>query len=67
MLGNQRPWSIVLCTYNLSRSSRDEEPLVNAWVDRSRGKVLVGWDLRKLVGVDTAWGVLDGKIGAVKW
>lgn len=43
----------------------DEEPLVNAWVNWRRGEVLVGWDRRKLVRVDTAWGVLDGKIGSI--
>jgi hypothetical protein len=46
-------------------STGDEEPLVNARVNWCRGKVLVGWDSRKLVRGDTAWGVLDGKVGAV--
>lgn len=52
-------------TFALSGSTRDEEPLVNAWIDRSRSKVLVGWDGRKLAGVNTAVGVLDGDVGAV--
>ncbi|KAB8302449.1 hypothetical protein EYC80_005859 [Monilinia laxa] len=50
--------------FDLSGSTRDEEPLVNAWVDRSRSKVLVGWDGRKLAGFNTAVGVLDGDVGA---
>ena len=50
---------------HLVGSTRDEEPLVNAWVDWCRGKILVGWNGRKLVRVDTAWRVLDGKVGTV--
>jgi hypothetical protein len=46
-------------------SAGDEEPLVNAWIDWRRGKVLVGWNGRKLVRVDTAWGVLDREVGAI--
>jgi hypothetical protein len=36
-------------------SARNEEPLVDAWVNWSGGKLLVGGNLRKLVRVDTAW------------
>jgi len=51
---------------NLCSSTRDEEPLVDAWVNWSRGNVLVLWDGRKLVWVDTAWRLLDGKVGTVE-
>ena len=51
--------------WHLVGSTGDEEPLVNAWVNWGGGEVLVGWNGRKLVMVDTAWGVLYHEVGAV--
>jgi len=48
----------------LSSGSRDEEPLVNAWVNWCWGEVLVLRDRWKLIRGDTAWGLLDGKVGS---
>lgn len=48
---------------HLSSSSRDEEPLVNAWVNWCRRKVLVLRKRRKLLRSDTAWGLLDSEVG----
>jgi hypothetical protein len=45
-------------------STGDKEPLINAWVDWSGSELLVGWYRRKLVRGDTAWGMLDCKVGA---
>lgn len=49
--------------YYLSSSTRNEEPLVNALVDRSCGKILTLWDWWKLLGVDTTWWVGHCKVG----
>lgn len=51
---------------HLVGSTGDEEPLVDAWVDWCRGEVLIEWNGRKLVRVDTAWGMLDGKVSPVE-
>jgi len=47
----------------LSGSTRDEEPLVDAWVNWGRSKVLVFGNRRKLIRADTTWRVLDAQIG----
>lgn len=49
---------------NLSSGTRDEEPLVDAWVNWSWRKGLVLWNRRKLVRGDTAGRVLDSEVGA---
>jgi hypothetical protein len=58
-----KPHALLPSRY-LVGSTGDEEPLVNAWIDWGRGNVLVGWNGRELVRVDTAGGVLDHKVGA---
>lgn len=35
-------------------SARNEEPLVNAWVNWRWSKVFVGWDMGKLIRCNTA-------------
>ncbi len=54
---------VVIRMAGLVGSTGDKEPLVNAWVNWCRGQVLVGWDGRKLVRVDSAWRVLNSKVG----
>lgn len=44
-------------------SARDEEPLVDGWVDWGWGQLLVGWDVWELLWGDAGWGVLDGNVG----
>lgn len=48
---------------DLSSGTGDEEPLVDAWVDRSRLQVLVGGNLGKLVWGDTAWRLGNSEVG----
>jgi hypothetical protein len=47
----------------LNGSTGNEEPLVDATINRSRGKVLALRDLGKLALVDTFWRDLVGDIG----
>lgn len=59
------PGLVSLMVWRLGRSSRDKEPLVDAWVDWSRSNVLAlgdGWEL--LLG-DTAWRLGNGEVGTV--
>lgn len=51
---------------HLSSGARDEEPLVDTWVNRGRCKILALWDSGQLLGIDTARGVLDGEVGTAK-
>jgi len=53
---------ILLALINLCSGTRDEEPLVNAWVNRGWSKVLIGRDGRKLVWADAGRGVLDREV-----
>lgn len=53
----------VMC---LSRGTADEEPLVDGAVNLLRGELLVGRELRQLVGADTAGRLADGGVGAGK-
>ena len=50
-------------------STGDEEPLVNRWVDWSGLKLLILWEVWKLLSADAGWGVLDGDVGEgdVSW
>jgi len=50
----------------LCSGAGDEEPLVDAWVNWSRRNGLVVGNGRKLVWVDTARRLLDGKVGTVE-
>lgn len=50
---------------NLDSSTRDEEPLVNAAVNGSRGKVLALGNAGKLGLVSTVRGTLDGGVGTI--
>ena len=50
---------------NLNSSTRDEEPLVNAAVNRSWGKVLALGNAGNLGLLNTVRGVLDGRVGTV--
>lgn len=54
---------------NLVGGTGDEEPLVDRWVDWSGLELLVLWEVWKLLGTDTRWGVLDGDVGKgdVSW
>jgi hypothetical protein len=56
---------LILLGINLDSSARDEEPLVNAAIDRSRGKVLAPGDGGELAGVSTISGVLDVDVGTI--
>lgn len=49
----------------LDRRTGNEEPLVNAWVNWSRGLVVAGWDV-ELAWIDTLWGVVDSGVGALR-
>jgi hypothetical protein len=51
-----------LLVINLHSSTRDEEPLVNGAINRSRGKVLAARNAGKLRGVD-AVRVAEGGVG----
>lgn len=59
---------ILLSTHagapNLSGSTRDEEPLVNAWVDWCSWKCLVGRDRWELLRSNVACRSLDSEVGA---
>jgi hypothetical protein len=48
----------------LSRSTADEEPLVDGSVNLLRGEVLVGRQRRQRLGGHAAGGVLDSHVGA---
>lgn len=50
---------------HLNGSTRDEEPLVNSAVNRSRGKVLALGDAGKSTLVGTVTRGLDGSVGTV--
>lgn len=50
---------------NLHSSTRDEEPLVNAAINGSRGKVLAARDASKLGGVDSV-GVVERGVGTIQ-
>lgn len=59
--------SIVQILGNLvGRSTRDEEPLVNAWVYGGRSEVLALGEA-KLVGINTIGRVGDRDVGAVEY
>ena len=51
----------------LSRSTADEEPLVDRSVDLGRREVLVGRQRRQLLRRDTARRVANGEVGAGQW
>ena len=55
----------ILLNPNLNSSARDEEPLVNAAVNRSWGKVLALGNAGNLGLLNTVRGVLDGRVGTV--
>lgn len=55
---------VKLCI--LSRSTADEEPLVNGSVDLRRGQLLVGRQRRQGLNRDAAGRVLDSRVGAGK-
>lgn len=55
---------VILC--RLSRSTADEEPLVDGSVDLRGGKLLVRRQRRQGLSRDTAGGVLNGRVGAKK-
>jgi len=57
-------FEIFLDGENSSSSTRDEEPLVNAWVNRSSRLILMLADRLKLVRGDLAVGVLDSQVGS---
>lgn len=48
---------------HLDSSSGDEEPLVDAAVDRSGRHVTALWDVAELAWVDAVWGCLVGNVG----
>ena len=50
----------------VGRSTRDKEPLVNAWVYGGRSEVLALGDV-ELVGINTIGRVGDRDVGAVKY
>lgn len=50
----------------LNSSTRDEEPLVDATVDRSRGEVLAGGNLGESALVDQIGGVGVGNISPIE-
>jgi hypothetical protein len=54
---------MILCA--LGGGTRDEEPLVNAWVNWSRSQVLTRGNVGKLVRTNTAGRMLDSNIGTV--
>ena len=59
--------SIVQILGNLvGRSTRDEEPLVNAWVYGGRSEVLALGEV-ELVGINTIGRVGDRDVGAVEY
>lgn len=49
----------------LNSSTRDEEPLVDAAVDRSRGKVLAGGNRGESAVVNQVFGVGVGDVGTI--
>lgn len=49
----------------LNSSTGDEEPLVDAAVDRSRGKVLAGGNRGESALVDQSFGVGVGEVGPI--
>lgn len=55
---------IGLISKSLNSSTGDEEPLVDAAVDRGRGQVLALGDVGELALVDTVGGGLVGNVGA---
>ena len=55
----------ILLNPNLNSSARDEEPLVNAAVNRSGRKVLALGDAGKLGLLNTVRGGFDGRVGTV--
>lgn len=55
--------ALVSCDMHLDGSAGDEEPLVNAWVDRSRGLVVALRDV-ELGVLGTLRRVRDGGVGA---
>jgi hypothetical protein len=56
---------LVFAKRHLHSSTGDEEPLVNAAINGSRGKVLTTGDSSKLSLVDTVGGALNLRVGAV--
>ena len=52
-------------TSGLHRSTGDEEPLVDAAVDRGRRKILALGDAGELSLLDTIGGVVDSGIGTI--
>jgi hypothetical protein len=55
-----------LFNIDLNSSARDEEPLVNAAINRSRRQVIALRDAGKLGGVGAVRGVLNRSVGTVK-
>lgn len=55
-----------LLRYRLNRSARNEEPLVNAWVNWSRSLVVTSWNV-ELAGVGLVLGVTDSGVDARQW
>ena len=67
LLSSQNLISIVQILGNLvGRSTRDEEPLVNAWVYGGRSEVLALGDV-ELVRINTIERVGDRDVGAVEY
>ena len=67
LLSSQNLISIVQILGNLvGRSTRDEEPLVNAWVYGGRSEVLALGGV-ELVGINTIGRVGDRDVGAVEY
>jgi hypothetical protein len=50
---------------DLSSSTRDEEPLVDAGIDWGWCQILVLWEVRKLVWTDATVRMLDSEIGPI--
>jgi hypothetical protein len=63
---SRRIFSFAALYMHLSGSTADEEPLVDGAVDLGGGKVLVGGERGKAVGVDAGVGLLDIDVGAAK-
>lgn len=57
--------SYLTGTADLHRSTGDEEPLINAAIDRGRGQILALGDVGELDLLDPVGRVVEGGVGAI--